>query len=314
MVEIFWTQEDGSTVKVEEPCKNCWIKMTAPTEDELNRIAGLYGIESDDIRDALDEEESSRIEVEETYTMVIVDVPTIEERNGKNRYVTIPLGVIIAKDTIITVCLENTDALNTSAWRKSRRFSTHLKTRFLLQILFQNAQLYLRSLRVINKQSEEIEKNLQESTENSALIDMMELGKSLLYFMTSLKAMQNVLQKVLNTSSIKKYEDDRELLDEVMVECRQALEMAEIYNGILNGMMDAYASVISNNMNVVMKVLAVATIVLSIPNIVFGAYGMNLAIEELPLAQLPHAFYIIVALSILFSVLVLWYFNHKKMH
>ena len=314
MVEIYLTQQDGSTVRVEKPCKNCWIKMTAPTEEELNAVSEVYDIEPDDIRAALDEEESSRLEVEETYTMVVVDIPSVEERNGKNRYVTIPMGIIIAKDTIITVCLEESDVLNMFSGKRSSGFSTHLKTRFLLQILFQNAQLYLRSLRVINRQSEDIEKSLQESTENSALIDMMELGKSLLYFMTSLKSMQTVLQKVLNTSSIKKYEDDRELLEEVMVECRQALEMAEIYNGILNGMMDAYASVISNNMNVVMKVLAVATIVLSIPNIVFGAYGMNLAIEKLPLATLPHAFYVIVILSIVLSILVLWYFNHKKMY
>lgn len=314
MVEIFLTQNDGRTIRIDEPCKNCWVKMTAPTEDELNRIAAVYEIESDDIRDALDEEESSRIEVEENYTMVIFDVPTVEERNGKNRYVTIPLGIILAKESIITICLEDTSVLDMFTKRMSNGFGTHLKTRFLLQILSQDAQLYLRNLRSINKQSEEIEKNLQDSTENSALIDMMELGKSLLYFMTSLKSIVNLLQKILNTSSIKKYEEDRELLDDVMVECRQALEMAEIYNGILNGMMDAYASVISNNMNVVMKFLAVATIVLSIPNIVFGAYGMNLAVEGMPFATLRYAFYVIIAISIVLSIIVLWYFNNKRMY
>ncbi len=314
MVEIFLTQNDGSTIRVDEPCKNCWIKMTAPTEDELNRIASVFEIESDDIRDALDEEESSRIEVEDNYTMVIFDIPTVEVRNGKNRYVTIPLGIILAKDAFITICLEDTSVLDMFTRRRLSGFGTNLKTRFLLQIMFQDAQLYLRNLRSINKQGEEIEKNLQDSTENSALIDMMELGKSLLYFMTSLKSMVNLLQKILNTSSIKKYEEDKELLDEVMVECRQALEMAEIYNGILNGLMDAYASVISNNMNVVMKFLAVATIVLSIPNIVFGAYGMNLAVEGMPFATLSHAFYIIIALSIVLSIAVLLYFNNKKMY
>ena len=315
MVEIFYTDENGSTVRVEEPCRNCWIKMTAPTEDEIRWIQGLYQLEDDDIRAALDEEESSRIEVEDNYTLVLADIPTVEERNGKNRYVTIPLGMILVKDeAFITVCLEDSSVLDMLNMRRANKFSTHFRTRLLLQILFRDAQLYLRYLRSINKQSEEIEKNLQGSTENSALIDMMELGKSLLFFMTSLKAMQSVLQKVLNTSSIKKYEDDQEFLEEVMVECSQALEMSEIYNGILNGMMDAYASIISNNMNVVMKVLAVATIVLSIPNIVFGAYGMNLAAEGMPLAKAPYAFYIIIALSVVLSLLVLWYLDHKKMY
>ena len=313
MVKIFLTTE-GITNEVDEPCKDCWIRLTDPTEDELNWVAERYQIESDDIRAALDEEESSRVEVEDTYTMVLVDIPTVEERNGKNRYVTIPLGVILAKDAIITVCLENSSTLNMFAGRRNSGFSTHMKTRFLLQILFQDAQLYLRSLRSINKQSEAIEKDLQGSTENSALIDMMELGKSLLYFMTSLRSMQTVLAKVLKTESIKKYEEDEELLEDVMVESRQALEMAEIYNGILNGMMDAYASVISNNMNVVMKVLAVATIVLSVPNIVFGAYGMNLAVEGMPLATHPLSFWIIIGLSVVLSLIVLWYFNHKKMY
>ena len=315
MVEIFYTDQDGKTVKVDEPCRNCWIKMTAPTEEEIVRIRDLYQLEDDDIRAALDEEESSRVEVEDTYSLVLIDIPTVEERNGKNRYVTIPLGMILVKDTaFITVCLEDSTVLDMLNMRRSREFSTHLRTRLLLQIAFRDAQLYLRNLRSINRQSEEIEKNLQGSTENSALIDMMELGKSLLFFMTSLKAMQSVLQKVLNTSAIKKYEDDSEFLEEVMVECSQALEMSEIYNGILNGMMDAYASIISNNMNVVMKVLAVATIVLSIPNIVFGAYGMNLSADGMPLATAPHAFLIIIILSIVLSLLVWWYLDHKKMY
>lgn len=313
MVKIFLT-ENGATREVEQPCKDCWIRMTNPSEEELSWIEKMYQLESDDIRAALDEEESSRVEVEDTYTMVLVDVPTVEERNGKSRYVTIPLAVILAKDAIITVCLEESSVMNIFTGRRAVGFSTHMKTRFLLQILFQNAQLYMRNLRSINKQSEEIEKDLQAATENAALIDMMELGKSLLYFMTSLRSLQAVLTKVLKTESIKKYEDDEELLEDVMVENRQALEMAEIYNGILNGMMDAYASIISNNMNVVMKFLAVATIVLSIPNIVFGAYGMNLAVEGMPFARLPQAFYIIIALSVVLSIIVLFYFNHKKMY
>ena len=267
--------------------------MTNPSEEELEKIQDLYNIDPDDLSAALDEEETSRIDVEDGYTLILIDIPTVEVRNDKNRYVTIPLGIILLQDSIITVCLEDTPLLNLFTGKRASQFSTHMKSRFIFQILFANAKLYLRYLRSINKQSESLEKSLHDSTENSVLIDMMELGKSLLYFTTSLKATDAVLDKLTKTPSIKRYPEDEELLEDVIVENHQALEMSEIYSGILNGMMDAYASIISNNMNVVQKFIAVATVVLSIPNIVFGAYGMNLALEGMPLARSRFAFLII---------------------
>ena len=143
---------------------------------------------------------------------------------------------------------------------------------------------------------------------------MMELGKSLLYFTTSLKALNNMLDKMLKIESIKKYPEDEELLEDVGIEIKQAVEMSEIYSGILNGMMDAYASIIANNMNVVMKFLAIATIVLSIPNIITGAYGMNILSESMPFASNPHAFLIINAIAVVLSVICLYYFQHKRMY
>ncbi|MBR2591610.1 MAG: magnesium transporter CorA family protein [Oscillospiraceae bacterium] len=288
--------------------------MTNPSEEEIEVIQNLYNLDPDDLSAALDEEETSRIEVEDNYTLILVDIPTVEVRNNKNRYVTIPLGIIHTSDAIITVCLEDTPLLNLFAGRKGSQFSTHMKSRFIFQILFANAKLYLRYLRSINKQSETLEKSLHDSTENSSLIEMMELGKSLLYFTTSLKATDNLLDKLTKTATIKKYPEDEELLEDVIVENHQALEMSEIYSGILNGMMDAYASIISNNMNVVQKFIAVATVVLSIPNIVFGAYGMNLAIEGMPLARSPYAFALIIGISIILSYIVYLYFEKKKMY
>ena len=288
--------------------------MTNPSEEEREDIQNLYNLDPDDLSAALDEEETSRIEVEDNYTLILVDIPTVEVRNNKNRYVTIPLGIIHTSDAIITVCLEDTPLLNLFAGRKGNQFSTHMKSRFIFQILFANAKLYLRYLRSINKQSETLEKSLHDSTENSSLIEMMELGKSLLYFTTSLKATDNLLDKLTKTATIKKYPEDEELLEDVIVENHQALEMSEIYSGILNGMMDAYASIISNNMNVVQKFIAVATVVLSIPNIVFGAYGMNLALEGMPLARSPYAFVLIIGISIILSYIVYLYFEKKKMY
>lgn len=313
MTKIYLTQ-DGVTDIIAEPTKDCWICMTNPSEEEREVIQNLYNLDPDDLSAALDEEETSRIEVEDNYTLILVDIPTVEVRNNKNRYVTIPLGIIHTSDAIITVCLEDTPLLNLFAGRKGNQFSTHMKSRFIFQILFANAKLYLRYLRSINKQSETLEKSLHDSTENSSLIEMMELGKSLLYFTTSLKATDNLLDKLTKTATIKKYPEDEELLEDVIVENHQALEMSEIYSGILNGMMDAYASIISNNMNVVQKFIAVATVVLSIPNIVFGAYGMNLALEGMPLARSPYAFVLIIAISIILSYIVYLYFEKKKMY
>jgi len=313
LTKIYLTQ-DGVTDIIAEPTKDCWICMTNPSEEEREVIQNLYNLDPDDLSAALDEEETSRIEVEDNYTLILVDIPTVEVRNNKNRYVTIPLGIIHTSDAIITVCLEDTPLLNLFAGRKGNQFSTHMKSRFIFQILFANAKLYLRYLRSINKQSETLEKSLHDSTENSSLIEMMELGKSLLYFTTSLKATDNLLDKLTKTATIKKYPEDEELLEDVIVENHQALEMSEIYSGILNGMMDAYASIISNNMNVVQKFIAVATVVLSIPNIVFGAYGMNLAIEGMPLARSPYAFALIIGISIILSYIVYLYFEKKKMY
>jgi len=313
LTKIYLTQ-DGVTDVIAEPTKDCWICMTNPSEEEREVIQNLYNLDPDDLSAALDEEETSRIEVEDNYTLILVDIPTVEVRNNKNRYVTIPLGIIHTSEAIITVCLEDTPLLNLFAGRKGSQFSTHMKSRFIFQILFANAKLYLRYLRSINKQSETLEKSLHDSTENSSLIEMMELGKSLLYFTTSLKATDNLLDKLTKTATIRKYPEDEELLEDVIVENHQALEMSEIYSGILNGMMDAYASIISNNMNVVQKFIAVATVVLSIPNIVFGAYGMNLAIEGMPLARSPYAFALIIGISIILSYIVYLYFEKKKMY
>ncbi|MBR3354537.1 MAG: magnesium transporter CorA family protein [Oscillospiraceae bacterium] len=313
MTKIYLTQ-DGVTDIISEPTKDCWICMTNPSEEELEAVQSLYNIDPDDLSAALDEEETSRIDVEDNYTLILIDIPTVEVRNDKNRYVTIPLGIILLQDSIITVCLEDTPLLNLFTGKRASQFSTHMKSRFIFQILFANAKLYLRYLRSINKQSESLEKSLHDSTENSVLIDMMELGKSLLYFTTSLKATDNVLDKLTKTPTIKRYPEDEELLEDVIVENHQALEMSEIYSGILNGMMDAYASIISNNMNVVQKFIAVATVVLSIPNIVFGAYGMNLALEGMPLARSKYAFFLIIIISVILSYITYLYFQKKKMY
>ena len=313
MKKIFKTFE-AEMRQIDAPEKDCWISLVKPTEKELAEVAELYQIDPDDLRAALDEEERSRIETEENYTLILVDIPAVEKNNGKDVYTTEPLGIILAKDAIVTVCLEDTPVLFAMKQKHVNELRTYMRTRFVLQILYRNASQYLQYLRIINKVSDKIEQKLHGSTQNRELIELLELEKSLVYFTTSLRSNEVVLEKLLKTDRIKKYPEDEDLLEDVIVENRQAIEMANIYSGILSGMMDAFASVISNNLNIVMKFLAVVTIVLSVPAIIFGAYGMNVNPSGMPLSGSPFGFLAIVLISLALSIGVAIFFAKKKMY
>jgi magnesium transporter len=310
VVRIFRTV-DGAIHQIDEAVEGCWIALTNPTATEIFELSEKFQIEVDDLRAPLDEEERSRIEVEDTYTLILVDVPIIEERNDKDWYGTIPLGIIVTDSMIITVCLEDTQVLTRFMEGRVRNFYTYMKTRFILQILYRNASMYLRYLRIIDKKSEQVEEKLHVSTRNQELIELLELEKSLVYFTTSLRSNEMVLEKLLKVESIKHYPEDTELLEDVIIENKQAIEMANIYSGILSGMMDAFASVISNNLNIVMKVLAIITIVMSIPTIVFSAYGMNVSTAGMPFADSPWGFLIIILLSVFISLVAALILSRK---
>lgn len=311
MVRIFKTI-DGSIHQIQEPQEGCWIALTNPTATEIFEISEQFEIEVDDLRAPLDEEERSRIEVEDNYTLILVDVPMIEERNDKDWYGTIPLGIIVTDKMILTTCLEDTQVLTRFMEGRVRNFFTYMKTRFILQILYRNASMYLRYLRIIDKKSEQVEEKLHLSTRNQELIELLELEKSLVYFTTSLRSNEVVLEKLLKVESIKQYPEDTELLEDVIIENKQAIEMANIYSGILSGMMDAFASVISNNLNIVMKVLAIITIVMNIPTIVFSAYGMNVNTAGMPFAGSPWGFLIIILLCCAISFIAALILSKKK--
>ena len=313
MIKIF-KSEGAEMRELKAPEKDCWISLVRPTETELADVAARYEIDPDDLKAALDEEERSRIEIEDAYTLILVDIPAVEKRKGKDIYTTMPLGILLAKDAIITVCLQETPVLHGLKQKHTGDLRTNMRTRFILQILYRNASLYLQYLRVINKLSDNVEQKLHGSTQNHELIELLELEKSLVYFTTSLRSNEVVLEKMLKTERVKKYPEDEDLLEDVIVENRQAIEMANIYSGILSGMMDAFASVISNNLNIVMKFLAVVTIVLSVPVIIFGAYGMNLAPQGMPLSGSPYGFLIVVLFSVVLSAAVAIYFAKKKMY
>ena len=311
MVRIFKTEE-GVVRQIEEIESGCWIALTDPTATEILEVAERFGIDPDDVKAPLDEEERSRIESEDTYSL-IVDIPLIEERNEKDWYVTIPMGIIMTEEAIVTVCLEDTPVLTAFMDGRVRDFHTHMKSRFILQILYKNASLYLQYLRIIDKKSEVVERELHKSQRNQELIELLELEKSLVYFTTSLRSNEMVLEKLLRSEKIKKYPEDTDLLEDVITENKQAIEMANIYSGILSGTMDAFASVISNNLNIVMKFLATITIVMSIPTMVASFYGMNVNSVGMPFASSPYGFVIVLGFAALLSGLVALIFSKKNL-
>lgn len=260
----------------------CWVNLTYPSEDELNTVAVTLGVEPSFLRAALDEEETSRIDTEEGQTLIIIDAPSVEKDDAVV-YSTLPLGIIVTEKHIITVCLKETSILKDFQDGLVRNADTQKRTQFILYMLLQVAKRFLQYLKQIDKIYNYMERQLYKSQRNKELIQLLDLEKSLVYFNTSLKANEVTLEKILRGRIITLYEEDHDLLEDVLIEVRQAIEMANIYSSIISGMMDAFASVISNNLNVIMKVLTSITILLTIPNIFFSFYGMNVA--NLPLDQ-----------------------------
>lgn len=271
----------GRMTTLENIQEGCWINLTDPNEEELQSVAGALNVEQDFLRAALDEEETSRIDTEEGQTLIIIDTPAVEKSDNAVVYSTLPLGIIVTETNIITVSLREFSVIRDFADGLVKGVSTAKKTSFILHILLRVAKRYLQYLKQIDKIYNHMERQLYKSQRNKELIQLLDLEKSLVYFNTSLKANEVTLEKILRGRIVTLYEEDHDLLEDVLIEVRQAIEMANIYSSIISGMMDAFASVISNNLNVIMKVLTSITILLTIPNIVFSFYGMN--VLNLPL-------------------------------
>jgi len=311
-MQTMYVSAGGGLTRVEEVRNGVWINLINPTDEEIESVSTRYGVDPDDVRAALDVEERSRVSAEEGYVLVLVDVPTTEVRDGRSWYITIPLGIVIASTAIITVCLEEVPVLAEIQSGKVRGLNTALKTRFTLQLLLRNAATYMAALHQMEKMIDNQERALRRSTRNEELIEMLELEKSLVYINTSLLGNQRVLERLVRTSAVKKYPEDDDLLQDTIVENEQAMEMAGIYSGILSGTMDAYASIIANNQNSIMKTLALITIVLSIPIMIFSAYGMNVDLDGMPLANSVWGFAILIGISFIVAAIVVLIFIRKK--
>ena len=289
-----------------------WIDMVNPTVAEGELIAKRLLIDIQDLLAALDEEESSRVELEDGYTLILVDIPTIEIRHDKEAYTTIPLGIILTQDIIITIGTEETPVLQAFVNGRVKEFSTKKKMRFVYQILFRVAALYQNDLRVIDKKRTEIEERIDDDTEDVDLIDLHALESTLVYFATSLRANAVVLDRLTRYKRLEQYPDDKDLLGDVIVENQQAIEMTSIYRDVINGTRELMSSVLDNRLNNVMKSLTSITLVMGIPTLVSGLYGMNVSAKWVPLANTPYGFGIICIATLAVCLALLLVLKRKK--
>lgn len=297
--------------KIKEFRPGSWISLVNPSEDEIKTVCTNLKIEDEFIKYPLDYEEQARIDMEDDMTLFVVDVPIIEDGKDGKAYSTMPLGLIVVRDEFfITVSLKKNRIIDSFEKGKIKGVYTYKKTRFVLQILYLNASYYLNDLKKINKEAENTVLALQKSMRNKELIQLLNLENSLVYITTSLKANELVMEKTGRGKILKAYEEDDEILEDAIIENRQAIEMGKIYSDILSGTMDAYASIISNNLNVVMKLLASITLVISVPTLVASIWGMNV---PLPFANNPHGFTIVIGISMIISIVALVWLKKKDM-
>ena len=314
LLKIYYTNvETNKLEEIKEFKKGSWINLVNPSESEIKNVCESIQIQEGFIRDSLDYEEKARIDQEEddNTKLFVVDVPIIEKNEDNDVYTTMPLGMIVVRDDFfVTVSLKKNKIIEDFEKKKIKNFQTYKKTRFIFQILYLNSSYYLSYLKQINKETEIAEYILKNSMKNKELLKLLSLEKGLVYFTTSLKSNEIIMEKTMRGKIVKLYEDDEEILEDAITENRQAIEMAQIYSNILNGTMDAYASIISNNLNGVMKFLTSITIVLAVPTMISSFWGMNVG---LPFQNSPFGFAAMILISVILTFLVTWWLKKKDM-
>ena len=314
MIRMYRTDmQTNKMEKVKNIERGTWINLINPTENEIKYVCEQTQIKDDFIRYALDYEEKARIDhdEEEETILFIIDVPITEKLDNTETYSTMPIGMIVVRDDyFITVSLHETKVINNFENGKIKGFYTYKKSRFILQIMFINSSEYLKYLKKINKETEIAESVLKTSMKNRELLKLLSLEKSLVYITTSLRSNEAVMERTLKVKNIKLYEEDEDILEDAIIENKQAIEMSKIYSDILNGTMDAYASIISNNLNGVMKFLTSITIVLAVPTMISSFWGMNV---RLPFSNSPFGFIIMVGIATLITLIVILWLRRKDM-
>ena len=313
MIKIYNTDlETNITSEVNEIKKGCWINMVSPSENEIKEVCEQTRITDDFIKYALDYEEKARIDVEDDGTILfILDVPIIEKDQDSEIYTTMPVGLIVVRDDyFITVSLKKNKIIGNIERNINKKVTTYKKSRFIFQFFYENASVFLKLLKQINKETEVAESILKKTLRNKELLKLLNLEKSLVYFTTALKANEVVMEKTLRGKIIKLYDEDEDLLEDAIIENKQAIEMSKIYSDILNGTMDAYASIISNNLNGVMKTLTSLTVILAIPTLIASLWGMNVPV---PFQESSFGFWILVFMVVVVTMVTVVYLKMKDL-
>ena len=312
MMKIYRTQ-DKQLTRATDFTEGVWVCMTAPTQEEVREVAATLDIEPADLQAALDPEESARIALEDGYTVILVDIPVKPAGQEEGIYTTVPLGILLTQDLIITVCSVETAVLGDFAACRVRGFSTRKKMRFVYQILYRAATLYQQELRLIDRRRQSIEKNLTGTLRDSDLMELHGLESSLVYFATSLRANLTVLDRLTRYKRLEQYPDDRELLDDVIVEIRQAIEMTGIYRDDIKGTRELFSSILDNRLNNAMKYLTSITLIMAVPTVISGLYGMNVNLDGMPFANSFWGFTIVCGIIVAVCLVSAWILHKKHM-
>ena len=307
MITIYKSDRRG-LFTINELVHNSWVNVVDPSTDEIAQLSQDIGIPHDFITASLDIDERARIDREDDTRLILLRIPHFQGEDEDVPFATVPIGIILTNEIIITVSKVRNILFRDFIDSKVAEFYTGKRNRFILQILLRTAKQYLRDLRKINREVDLLEDKLQRSMRNEELLGLLKYQKSLVYFTTALKSNELMMERLQRSHLFEKYPDDQELLEDVLIENRQAIEMVGIANDILSQMMDAFASIISNNLNVVMKFLTSVTIVLMVPTLVASFYGMNVG---LPLQSSPYAFLLTLVLSFVISAVVVYFFWKK---
>lgn len=312
MIHIYRKIGQESLVEVKEISSGCWIHLTTPTEEELTFISKEIQVDKDSLCAVLDDEEQPRVDVDDTQKLIIIDVPRRYMRHDQSQVKTHPLGIMIVRDDyILTISSVEFEFMKQFQEGTAKDFYTDHKSRFVIQILYQVATYYLKGLKLISQDIDKTEDMMFGSTSNKDLAKMLSLEKALVYFSASLRENDAVLEKIFKGNVIPLFEEDNNLLEDAMIENRQGIEMANLYREILSSMTDSCATIISNNLNGLMKFLAGITIVISIPTMVASFLGMNVPLGSF--SSNPYAFIVLIGISLIVSLIVAFILKRKNM-
>lgn len=309
----YYITEKSRILQISEPLPGSWIRLTDPTEAEAQQVAGTLGIDLDDILAATDLDENNRVELADGYTLIIIDIPAEEIRHEKEVYNTIPMGIMLTGDHIVTVTIQQTPVLQAFADGRYRGFSTKKRMRFIYQIMLENTLRFQDGLRDIDRKRRLIEEDIGSRTGEDDLIGLHELESTLVYFATGLSGNSNVLNRLTHYERIEQYPEDKDLLGDVIVENQQAMEMTQIYQGIIDSTRDLMSTILDKRLNNVMKILTSITLILAIPTVISGLYGMNVNGRGMPFAAMVNGFGIICLIILAICAVLFFLLRRLRM-